>query len=469
MTQSQSSPLANILWSTGSSLASAAIDIAKLAVMTVYLSPGELGLYAILSVVLGFSQLFSEGGLANAIVSRERLNSPLLGQLFNLNLLLGLAIMLVAMAFAPVVANFYAMTELTLLIPLILLGIPFSAINRFYQATLQQHLMMRLIGSGIVIAKAIGLVATILLCIWGFGIYALVGASLITTLALCAIFATKASEHISYQRGLAWSQVKPFASFSAIQLGDQLLNFFSKNFDILLITKLLGTETAGLYHVSKSLLMRAGEVIVQSLSRYFHPLLANHRIHQPEDFDTTYLKFFRSVTFVNVLAYTLLAINHGWIIQLIFGPAFQQIGPLFVAMCLWLGLRFSTAPVATLWLVKQKPQYGLYWNSFIALILPALIYTSAAGGNIGIVQTLSVAQALILVLAIAISISLCDKRGSATLHQGAWLGLMLAASAVSLWLGFAIKNPTSTLAFSIAVVSISIIIAYRTRNRLFLS
>lgn len=437
--------------------------------MTLYLSPAELGLYAILSVVLGFSQLFSEGGLANAIISRERLASTLLGQLFNLNLLLGLAIMLIAMALSPAVATFYEMTELTLLIPLILLGIPFSAINRFYQATLQQHLMMRLIGSGIVIAKAIGLIATILLCMWGFGIYALVGASLITTLALCAIFATKASEYISYQRALAWSQVKPFASFSAIQLGDQLLNFFSKNFDILLITKLLGTETAGLYHVSKSLLMRAGEVIVQSLSRYFHPLLANHRIQQPENFDNTYLKFFRSVTFVNALAYTLLAINHEWIIELIFGPAFQQIAPLFVAMCLWLGLRFSTAPVATLWLVKQKPQYGLYWNGLIALVLPVLIYTSASGGNIGIVHALSVAQALILVLAIAISVSLCNKGTAGAVQQAVWLGLILTASAINLWLGFSIETLVSMLVYSASVVSISLVIAYRTRYRLFLS
>ena len=469
MTQTQSSPLANIMWSTGSSFASAAIDIAKLAVMTLYLSPAELGLYAILSVVLGFSQLFSEGGLANAIISRERLASPLLGQLFNLNLLLGLVIMLVAMVLSPAIATFYEMTELTLLIPLILLGIPFSAINRFYQATLQQHLMMRLIGSGIVIAKAIGLVATILLCISGYGIYALVGASLITTLALCAIFAAKASEYISYQRTLAWSEVKPFARFSAIQLGDQLLNFFSKNFDILLITKLLGTEAAGLYHVSKSLLMRAGEVIVQSLSRYFHPLLANHRIHQPLEFDTTYLKFFRSVTFANVLAYTLLAVNHGWIINTLFGPEFQQITPLFLAMCFWLGLRFCTAPVATLWLVQQKPEYGLYWNGLIAIILPAIIFINASHGNIGIVHALTGTQAVLLLMAVTISVSLCSKHLTALFHQLTWLGFLAALASSTLWAGLSISNLWFTIIFSSLMFTLAIGSAYLTRSRLFLS
>lgn len=411
MTQNKASPLANIMWSTGTSSLSAVLDVSKLALATYFLTPSELGIYAVLSVVLGFSQLFSEGGLANAIISREKLPPSLLGQLFNLNLVLSLTIMIIAVALVPVVSTFYNMPQLQVLIPLILVGVPFSAINRFYQATLQQHLMMKRIGLGVLIAKALGLVATIILCINEFGIYALIYASLITTFTLCLVLRAQASKHIKYQRSMAHRELRSFFRFSSIQLVDQLLNFFAKNFDILLITKLLGTETAGLYHVSKSLLMRAGELIVQSLSRYFHPLLAHQRIHQSTEFNVSYLKFFRGVTFTSALVYGLFAVNHDWIIQLVFGESYQQMSALFVAMCVWLGLRFSTAPIATLWLVKQKPEYGLYWNSVIAIAIPVLIYLTHSGGNIGIVTALTGLQALVLFCAVALSLILCsDKR-----------------------------------------------------------
>lgn len=469
MTLRKVSPLANIMWSTGASSMSALLDIFKLALITYFLSPAELGVYAVLSVVLGFSQLFSEGGLANAIISREQLPHSILGQLFNLNFVLAMIVVTIAIALAPAVSNFYEMPQLQTLIPLILVGLPFSAINRYYQATLQQHLMMRRIGLGIVIAKLLGLFVTLILCLLEFGIYALVYASLTTTFALCLLFGIPASKHIQYQRVMVYSEIKSFLSFSAIQLGDQLLNFFSKNFDILLITKLLGTETAGLYHVSKSLLMRAGEVIVQSLSRYFHPLLARQRIHDKPEFNKTYLKFFRGVTMISVLVYGLLAVNHSWFIQLVFGESYQQIGTLFVAMCVWLGLRFSTAPIATLWLVKQKPEYGLFWNASIAIAIPVLIYLTHTAGNVGIVLALAGLQAIIMLFAIALSVVLCSDRNWVLMQQLAWVLVLASLSCLCAWGLVTLENVAVKLVFSAATALVSLWAAYTHRNRLFLN
>jgi O-antigen/teichoic acid export membrane protein len=211
MAHNKRRPMNALLWSGGSAVISAVIDIFKLAIITYYLAPNELGVYALLTVVLGFSQLFSEGGLANAVISRETLERSTLGQLFNLNICLAVVVMLVGMLLAPFVAMFYETDELRLLIPLILIGLPISAVNRFYQAVLQQHLMMQWIGLTIIVAKCLGLVATILLCWLGLGLYALIAASLITTVALCALLISKASSSITF-RCINW--VINYSTFS---------------------------------------------------------------------------------------------------------------------------------------------------------------------------------------------------------------------------------------------------------------
>jgi O-antigen/teichoic acid export membrane protein len=468
MAHNKRRPMNALLWSGGSAVISAVIDIFKLAIITYYLAPNELGVYALLTVVLGFSQLFSEGGLANAVISRETLERSTLGQLFNLNICLAVVVMLVGMLLAPFVAMFYETDELRLLIPLILIGLPISAVNRFYQAVLQQHLMMQWIGLTIIVAKCLGLVATILLCWLGLGLYALIAASLITTVALCALLISKASSSITYQRRINWTAVKPFVSFSMYQLGDQLLNFFSKNFDVLLITKLLGTEASGLYHVCKSLLMRAGEVIVSSFTRYFHPLLANLRVFEPSEFEEAYLKLFRSITLATVTVYTMLAINHQWLIALVFGPKFQMIDSLFVAMCLWLSLRFSTAPIATLWLVNQKPEIGLYWNGFIAAILPVIIFMGHSQGNLGIVNALALTQLALLSFAISLSGLLQRHFWNAVKPQLIWLSIMIIGAVTILSATTQFQSVASTISSSILIIFAISVFVYRLKDRYFL-
>lgn len=461
-------PINALLWSGGSAVISALIDISKLAIMTYYLAPSELGIYALLTVVLGFSQLFSEGGLANAVISRETLKRSILGQLFNLNIALATLILLAGMLLTPLIASFYETDELRSLIPLILIGLPISAVNRFYQAVLQQHLLIKWIGLTIIIAKFLGLVVTVVLCWLGLGLHALIIASLSTTAILCMLLVSKASRQIAYQRSISWREIKPFVSFSIYQLGDQLLNFFSKNFDVLLITKLLGTEAAGLYHVCKSLLMRAGEVIVSSFTRYFHPLLANIRVLNPTKFEEAYLKLFKSISLTTVAAYGLLAINHEWLIALAFGPQFQTIDSLFVVMCLWLALRFSTAPVATLWLVKQRPELGLYWNAGVAIIIPIIILSSHYQGNIGIAKALGVTQLVLLSASIGLSGILHDTFSNVVRSQIIWL-LSVAAGATSV-LAFTIQlqGTASIVGASFLITGALLMLVYHTRDKNFL-
>jgi O-antigen/teichoic acid export membrane protein len=414
------SAIKNLSWSASASLLGAALDVAKLIILARYIEPQYFAEFAIALVVVGFCQVFSEGGIGNAVVSKQTITKQQAGAVFNLSILVSIFIYLVMGLFTPFIADFYQSAVLGSLLPLILLVIPFSAVSSILQAVLQRELNIQAVAKAAVLGKLVSLICAWVLAIYDYGIWSLVWSTMAGGICTFLLLFIPGHRLIHFSASLKWVYLQPILGFSIYQLGELLLNFFAKNFDVLLITKLMGAEISGVYVVSKNLLTKGGDIVVSTFSRYFHPMMAKIQSIQT-GLTESYLTFYRGVTFCIIVSYAFVAINTDLIVTGFLGDKFTSATEIFPFMLVWLIVRYWTAPVATLWLVKQKPHIGLIWNIVGAVLIPTSIWAARDFGIQGVLLALGLVQCVFLIISLVLTYFLLWRQKQPVIYQSFWL------------------------------------------------
>src|SRR5580698_8429651 len=70
------------------------------------LTPRDFGLYAMVTAITGFGQAFADLGLSEATIQRPDIDHQQVSNLFWVNVAIGLGLMIVANALAPLIAWF---------------------------------------------------------------------------------------------------------------------------------------------------------------------------------------------------------------------------------------------------------------------------------------------------------------------------------------------------------------------------
>lgn len=232
---------------TGSALAArAAITL----VAARFLPPYDLGLYAIVGLVLGFAGLFSDGGLTQSVVSRQDARPEQLSSLHWCNVLLGAAIGLVLCLASPGIAILYAEPRLTDLLLLAALNFAIAPFGQISQALLQKSLGFARLGRIEVASNAVAALVALALLALGAGIYGLILAQIASNLLRSVLLRLAGRALVRTRLRLRLGEIKPFLRFGFFQLGDRAANFFNARADQLLIGWLLGPEALGYYNMA---------------------------------------------------------------------------------------------------------------------------------------------------------------------------------------------------------------------------
>ena len=104
------------------------LQIVSAAILARLLQPADFGLVAMATVVTGFAGLFTDLGLSAATVQQKQLDQDTASALFFINLLFGIAAMVVCVALAPAAAWFFADQRLLWVVIAIAFTIPIAAL-----------------------------------------------------------------------------------------------------------------------------------------------------------------------------------------------------------------------------------------------------------------------------------------------------------------------------------------------------
>jgi O-antigen/teichoic acid export membrane protein len=371
-------------WTALSSGIGVVVQLLQIAILARVLDSHAFGIMALATSFIGFSQLFLDMGISNAIIYNQDINKQQLSSLFWLNLGTGWLLFLLIVVTAPLVASFYHEPDLKNVI--ILIGVSFliQPLEQQFYALMKKELLFNDIARRDIASKLIAFVIAVILAWNGFGVYSLVisylsGVVIATTLVVIAgLKFHRPTFHFKL------SETKKFLSFGIYQTADSTLNYFNTQIDNFIIGKLLGVEILGIYNIAKNLAMRPSQIINPIVTQVSFPVMAKIQ------YDNSLLKsvYLRSINYLsscNVPIYLFICIMAEPIVLVLFGSNWLAAVPSLRLLSIYYLIRSTNNPVGSLLMAKGRVKLSFYWNAAMFIITPPAIYAGSFYGLNGII------------------------------------------------------------------------------------
>ncbi|AVR14241.1 hypothetical protein VI03_15070 [Burkholderia vietnamiensis] len=239
------------------------------------LSPAEFGVMAIVSVLVTFFSFVSEMGLGPAIVQFRDLDRSQIAGLFWVTVGIGAFAGAVFAACGPLIARLYDNAEYVHISFGLGLTIAFSCWTIVPLALLRRAQRFRAIVMIEVFSAVISGAIAIGGAYYGLGVFALVVKSA-TYAFLMFIFFIGVSE-LPYRYTSSIRGMRHVFAYSTYQFLFNVLNYFTRNLDKLLIGKVMGVTSLGLYDMSYRLMLMPVSNLTSVVGPAIQPVYAAYQ------------------------------------------------------------------------------------------------------------------------------------------------------------------------------------------------
>ena len=389
--------LRGVKWTAIENVLGAVFSVASLAILARLLEPRDFGLMALANVVLGFSRLFADMGINNAIIYRQELSRRQLSTLYWMNLLAGFSIAVAVAASAIFISRFYQQPRLVPILLLIDLGLFVQVFAQQFVAILQKELKFELLSRIGIVSRFSGAVLAIVLAYEHFGVYALVLSSLATAVIASVLTVVKGLKMFCPRLEFRFAEVRSLVGFGMYQVGERALNYFASHVDAVLIGRLLGADALGVYAVAKELIMRPAQVVNPIVTRVSTPVMAKVQRDIPR-MRSMYLAMINRLSSLNFPFYTAMCIFAHELTSVVLGEQWLAVVPVIQILAIFGAVRSISNPVGSLLLATGRVRRGFWWNAALLALLPMVLYAGSRWGLVGISWSLLATQ---IVLALA--------------------------------------------------------------------
>lgn len=317
-------------WSAISKLGAQGLQFAVGLVLARILLPEQFGLIASVYVITGFSQMLFELGLGAALIQMKNPSQRDMSTVFWINALSGVVFAGVLTLAAPLVADFYGEPELRNLTPIVALAFTFS-IGVVHNGLLARQLRFKTSAGIELSSSALGHTTSVVTALLGAGPFALAYGGVVTS--ICASAFSFVAVRWLPRHFISRDSLRRLWRFSGGMLGFNVVNYWGRNADNLLVGRFLGAAPLGLYNRAYNLMLLPINQVTGALGRVMFPALAAIQ----GDHARVRSAYLRTLRVINAVTFPilvgLLAVSDG-LVPLLWGPNWSGTVPLLQILCL---------------------------------------------------------------------------------------------------------------------------------------
>ncbi len=349
------------------------LQMASMIVLARLLTPQDFGLIAMVMVVTGFVTMFKDMGLSLATVQKAEINHEQISTLFWINLLLSFGMMLIAAALAPAITWFYGEPRLTWITLALASCIIFGGLTIQHQALLRRQMRFGILAIIDIVSISVSIFAAIISAWCGLGYWALVIMYLVEPIIrFIAVWIA-----CGWRPGLpVWrSGVREMLLFGGHLTGFNLLNYFARNADNLLIGKFWGAGQLGLYTKAYGLLLLPLTQVTTPIAAVAIPALSRLQ-NDPERYRRYYYRAISMIAFITMPLVAMLAALSDEVILIVLGSQWIGASPIFKVLAFAAIVQPVVGTVGWVYVSLGQTRRMMYW-SFIAV--PLIVLSFAIG------------------------------------------------------------------------------------------
>jgi len=386
----------NILISGGFNYLSQAIAFLSTILLSRLLTPESYGFVAIITIFTGFLNIFSDSGMSLAIIRSDFLYTYH-KSVDTLALFIGSLLCAATCLLAYPISLFFKTPGLTLPMVIMSLSFIFRSMTLVRGALITKDMNFKFTGYVNLMTTIITVCFTVVLAYIGAGFWSLVIPQTLSGLVTLAFQERriKFGFHI-------YSRAHVRVSFSHTRktignlMGFNIVNYWSRNADNLLVGRMYGTADLGIYNRAYNLLTFPLSLITGLIGAVLYPSL-NKLKYSEEAIRKEYLFIMRLIGFISFPVAAILLLFSGPLVHILWGPSWMGVAQLLPYFGLLLLSQSLLSTVGNmLVLVKREEVLRISgWLSAVA-ILSGIVY-GAFISMLGIAQFYSLAF-IVLVL-----------------------------------------------------------------------
>lgn len=368
----------HISWTFGSRVGAQASSILFSVFIARIVSPADYGLIGMLTVLTGFALTIGEGGVNSALIFLNRKDEEAMSTGFWLQFLINLFFMLIFFFASDAISRFYYSPNIAPITRVMSILFLIQTLSQVQTARLMQDMNFKAIGIVTFLATLGSSALALVLAIYDWGVWALVAQAI--TLGALTLVGTTFYTRWHPRLCFSFTVARQILGYSAYLLLNNSINYWLRNGDNLLIGRVLGARSLGLYNRAYSLMLLPLGNIGAILGQVMFPKLSQIRENR-EEFRSLYLKSLGYIAFVTFPIMGGLSVLSAPILLLLYGSQWVAAAPVLQVLSLVGLLQCIIFPVG--WIYNALDQNRMQFTATL-ILTPIFLVLIVAGLRYGI-------------------------------------------------------------------------------------
>jgi O-antigen/teichoic acid export membrane protein len=392
-------------WSAIGSIGQQLITLVGTVILARVLAPADYGLVGMATVVIAFVLVFRDLGTSAAVIQRPVLTDEFVSTLFWVNLLFGLGACFTGVLLAPAIAAFYQTSAVAPVMRALSLSLFAASFGIVPAALLSRQLGFRKIALCETASAATATTVAVAMALRNHGVWSLVAANLVRTVLESVLFFALCSWRPRFS--FRPDEIRRVYSFSANLVGSQLVNYFARNADKLIIGRYLGSVSLGYYQLAYQLMLYPVQSVTGVLGRVLFPAFAQVQ-DDHQRFRPAYLQAcvtIATLTFPMMLGLTVVA---GPFVEVFFGPKWRPVGMLLTVLAPVGMVQSVASTVGGIYMAKGRTQLMFRVTAGATVVFVAAFALGLRWGVLGVATAYAIASIALTPFLLRIATSLIE-------------------------------------------------------------
>ena len=360
--------ISGIGWTTISTITNGLVQILRLSILSRYLTKEDFGLVAILTLILGLTQVFSDMGFSAAIMSQKKIEKSNFLSLYWLQFGVFVLMMLAISLCSPIIANYYDSPVLLILVPIMMSELFFVSLGKLYDTVLQKNMEFRTIAIRNIVTASLSLIIAVILAMQGYGVYSLVVSTVLQT-AMVNVWNLKTGQKhykLSFQK-IKFKETKNLMKVGYYQMGSQIVDYFASKLDIIIISSTLGVGALGIYNLSKELVLKFVIVVNTISNKVMLPVFTNFQ-DDVNELKRVFVLCLKGTFLFNAPIVGFVVLFCNYIVLIFYGKTFSEAIPIVQILAVWSLFVVIGQPNSLLAIATKKTNLS-FWYTITRLVI----------------------------------------------------------------------------------------------------
>ena len=350
-------------------------------IMARLLTPADFGVVAMVASLLGFVNLIKDFGLSTATIQKPGITHEEMSGLFWVNLVSGLAVMLLLIVFSSLIAAFYKEPNAQwITIAFGGMGV-ISSLGAQHSAILLRQMRFGAVAARDLMAMIVGISCGIAAALFGLRFWALVIMQGSNTLAGTLFLWWKSGWRPGRPR---WSKgLSQLIQFGGSLTTANFLGYANHNLDNILIGKFFGDAAVGFYSRAQSLLNKPLDQVLPPVMRVAMPMFSR-LVGEPIKFKSAAMQLTELVCFGGSILLMLTIPTADWLVAVLLGGQWAEAVPVFRLLAVFGFIEPLAWLLGTILVSSGMPKAMAKWRAVSMVIVVISFLAGLPWGIIGV-------------------------------------------------------------------------------------